>query len=90
MNKDVKQSTTYPWSYNSYLPNNAVDKNITTCIRTDGMGGLSPDQTVWWKVDLGGVYNIYSVNILYKNYDGHGIALFFIICHYTCRINPLF
>lgn len=75
MNKDAKQSTTYPWSYNSYLPNNAVDKNITTCIRTDGMGGLSPDQTVWWKVDLGGVYNIYSVNILFKNYDGYGMYL---------------
>ena len=30
-------------------------------------------KTVWWKVDLGGVYNIYSVNILFKNYDGVGM-----------------
>ncbi|XP_078330683.1 uncharacterized protein LOC144624655 [Crassostrea virginica] len=35
------------------------------------MGLASPDQTVWWKVDLGGVYNIYSVNILFQNYNGY-------------------
>ena len=27
---------------------------------------------MWWKVDLGGVYNIYSVSIRFKNYIGKG------------------
>ena len=56
-----------------YKAGNAVDRNITTCMRTDAIGVNSPDQTVWWKVDLGGVYNIYSVNIVFKNYEGDGI-----------------
>ena len=56
-----------------YKAGNAVDRNITTCMRTDAIGESSHDQTVWWKVDLGGVYNIYSVNIVFKNYEGDGI-----------------
>nr|XP_034338137.1 uncharacterized protein LOC117692884 [Crassostrea gigas] len=36
-----------------------------------GTGLSTPDKTVWWKVDLGGVYNIYRINILFKNYDGY-------------------
>ena len=42
-------------------------------MRTKEIGINSPDKTVWWKVDLGGVYNIYSVNIAFKNYDGYGM-----------------
>ena len=56
-----------------YKAGNAVDGNITTCMRTDAIGVNSHDQTVWWKVDLGGVYNIYNVNIVFKNYGGYGI-----------------
>lgn len=52
---------------------NAVDGNISTCMRTKDIGPTSQDQTVWWKVDLGGVYNIYSLNIQFKNYDGYGV-----------------
>ena len=69
------QSTTVippPNDPDKYLAGNAVDRNISTCMRTEAIGGNSPYKTVWWKVDLGGVYNIYSVNILFKNYDGHG------------------
>ena len=44
-------------------------------MRTESIGQNNPYKTVWWKVDLGGVYNIYSVNILFKNYDGYGIAV---------------
>uniref|UniRef100_A0A8W8JTV3 Scavenger receptor class F member 2 n=1 Tax=Magallana gigas TaxID=29159 RepID=A0A8W8JTV3_MAGGI len=56
-----------------YEASNAVDGNTATCMRTIVIGtGLStPDKTVWWKVDLGGVYNIYRINILFKNYDGY-------------------
>ena len=42
-------------------------------MRTDIIGENSPDNTTWWTVDLGGVYTIYSVNILFKNYDGFGM-----------------
>nr|XP_022305549.1 uncharacterized protein LOC111112375 isoform X5 [Crassostrea virginica] len=67
-NKDTSQSHTYPGP--GYGAENAVDGNPATCMRTHAIGPNSPDKTVWWKVDLGGVYNIYSVNILFKNYDG--------------------
>ncbi|XP_078327568.1 uncharacterized protein LOC111113517 isoform X2 [Crassostrea virginica] len=68
-NKNASQSHTLarPW----YGAENAVDGNPATCMRTEAIGPNSPYQTVWWKVDLGGVYNIYSVNILFKNYDGY-------------------
>lgn len=28
---------------------------------------------VWWKVDFGEVYSIYSIDILFRNYDGYGV-----------------
>nr|XP_022305773.1 multiple epidermal growth factor-like domains protein 10 [Crassostrea virginica] len=67
-NKVATQSTTYPSSI--YTADNAVDRDITTCMRTELIGVTSPYQRVWWRVDLGRVYNIYSVNIRFKNYDG--------------------
>nr|XP_034321740.1 multiple epidermal growth factor-like domains protein 11 [Crassostrea gigas] len=39
-------------------------------MRTREIGRNSPHKTMWWKVDLGGLYNIYSINIIFKNYDG--------------------
>nr|XP_022311272.1 multiple epidermal growth factor-like domains protein 11 [Crassostrea virginica] len=71
-NKVATQSSTYPHGSNdpnTYVAGNAVDRDITTCMRTEEIGQNSPYKTVWWKVDLGEVYNIYSVNILFKNYD---------------------
>lgn len=61
--------------YPSYLngANNSLDRNTATCMRTDQIGGNSPDKTMWWKVDLGGLYSIYSINILFKNYDNLGM-----------------
>ena len=78
--KVASQSTTYQHGTNEpnqYVAGNAVDRDTTTCIRTIPIGGNSPYNTVWWRVDLGGVYNIYSVNILFRNYDGYGIILYF-------------
>lgn len=51
----------------------AVDRNTATCIRTLPIGTNNPDKTVWWKVDLGGVYNIQSITMVFKNYDNHGV-----------------
>ena len=78
MSKDkvAIQSTTYPPPPNDADKNiagNAVDRDKTTCMRTEPIGPTSQDQTVWWKVDLGGVYSIYNVNILFKNYYGYGM-----------------
>lgn len=56
-----------------YVASNAVDRNTATCMRTKGIGRNSDDKTVWWKVDLGAVYNIYSISILFKHYDGYGV-----------------
>lgn len=64
-----------------YDAHNAVDRDITTCMRTPDIGINSIDKTVWWKVDLSGVYSIYSVTILFKNYDSFG--LLFYICRLT-------
>lgn len=70
-NKVATQSRTYSGSAH-YGANNAVDGNILTCMRTDGIGMTALDKTVWWKVDLGGHRNIYSISILFKNYNGYG------------------
>lgn len=43
-----------------------------TCMKTLPIGLYSPDKTVWWKVDLGRVFSIHSVNIMFKNYIGYG------------------
>lgn len=52
---------------------NAVDGNLETCTKTDDVGGSSPRPKVWWKVDLGQAYNIYSIEVLFKNYSGYGM-----------------
>ena len=66
------QSTTAAGPDNAYRAGNAVDRDITTCMRTNAIGLNSPEKSVWWMVDLGGSYNIYSVNVLFKNYYGQG------------------
>ena len=69
--KNATQSTE-AWPLDLYKSGNAVDRDVSTCMRTQPIGPTSPYKTVWWKVDLGGVYNIYSVNILFKSYDEYG------------------
>nr|XP_022306121.1 multiple epidermal growth factor-like domains protein 6 [Crassostrea virginica] len=59
-------------------------------MRTDAIGVNSHDQTVWWNVDLGRVYNIYSVNIVFKNYEGDGCetsGVYGDSCQKLCPIN---
>nr|XP_022305561.1 uncharacterized protein LOC111112385 [Crassostrea virginica] len=72
-NKPASQSHTSVGT--GYGAENAVDGNTAKCMRTKQIGPNSHGKTVLWKVDLGGVYNIYSVNILFKNYDGYDIQL---------------
>lgn len=67
--KVASQSSTEGRLY--YKADNAVDGETTTCMRAIpiGIGYSYPEKTVWWKVDLGGLYSIHSINILFKNYD---------------------
>lgn len=74
--KSATQSHTYPNNFHAFDAINAIDGNTSTCMRTNPFGSSSPDKTVWWKVDLGGVYNIYNINFLFKNYDGYGIYFY--------------
>ena len=74
-NKIATQSTTAAGPTDAFRASNAVDRDIKTCMRTDGIGLTNPDMAEWWKVDLGRAYNIYSVDILFKNYNGFGIVL---------------
>ncbi|XP_062577836.1 multiple epidermal growth factor-like domains protein 10, partial [Saccostrea cucullata] len=54
-----------------YISRNAVDRDESTCTRQSVIGGQSNDKTVRWKVDLGAVYSIYSINILFKDDPEH-------------------
>lgn len=74
-NKEATQSQTFLGT--GYGASNAVDGNLATCTRTKDIGGRSEYATVWWKVDLGGVYSIQSILILFKNYNNYG-GLFYI------------
>lgn len=44
----------------------AVDRNISTCMRTEAIGKTSQQHTTWWNVDLGGTQSIYNINIQFK------------------------
>ena len=70
--RNATQSTTHQGAPDQYKAGNAVDRDVTTCMRTIPIGQNSPDKTVWWKVDLGEIYSIYNVSIRFKNYDGYG------------------
>lgn len=73
----ASQWPAYPSSTSSalYEASNAVDRNTATCMRTNDIGLQSPQKSTWWKIDLGGVYNIYSIRILFKEYDNLGTCV---------------
>lgn len=60
----------------SYAASNAVDREIATCTRAEEIGINAPDKAMWWKVDLNGTFNIFSINILFKNYKNYGMYHF--------------
>lgn len=69
----ASQSPSAPGLHEMTKAINALDRNTDTCMRTDDIGTNAPYNTTWWKVDLGGVYSIYSINIIFKNYYGQGM-----------------
>lgn len=72
--KDVlsanKPASQYRTATNCYVcdANNAVDGDITTCMRTDDIGSTSQMKTTWWSVDLGDIHRIYNVRLQFKDY----------------------
>lgn len=72
-----------------FYAENAVDRNNMTCMRTYPIGPNSPEKATWWKVDLGGLYSIYSVNIQFKIYESYGKKmsvlrqLFLSLCYFV-------
>lgn len=48
--KNATQLPLYPGA--SYDASNAVDRNVGTCMRTEGIGLKSVYHSAWWKVDL--------------------------------------
>lgn len=51
----------------------AVDRNPSTCMRTNDISANSKIKITWWKVDLGEVYSIHSINIQFKEYPNDGM-----------------
>lgn len=57
-------------------------------MRTEEMGRNAMFKTMWWKVDLGGLHNIFSIDILFKNYDGYGMLVYVVLSvSYQCARN---
>lgn len=73
LNKKATQLHTRPQIGTNTAAISAVDGDADTCMGTNEIGSNSPDKWVWWKVDLGAVYSIYSIDILFRNYDGYGV-----------------
>lgn len=73
LNKKATQLHTRPQIGTNTAAISAVDGDADTCMGTKEIGSNSPDKWVWWKVDLGAVYSIYSIDILFRNYDGYGV-----------------
>lgn len=70
----ASQDPRYPGQeYRLHEAGNAIDRNTATCMRTDAIGPTAPYKHTWWKVDLGGVYSIHSIDILFRNYDTSGM-----------------
>lgn len=72
--KIASQSHTFPSSLGkSYVASNAIDRNPAVCMRSMDIGRTSHEKTVWWKLDLGYVSNIYSLSIWFGNVEHYGM-----------------
>lgn len=74
-NKLATQSHTHIGT--DFAAGNAVDRISTTCMMTQPIGHTSPDKTVWWRVDLGRMFSIYSINVFFRSLDRYGTCTSF-------------
>ncbi|XP_062573664.1 platelet endothelial aggregation receptor 1-like isoform X2 [Saccostrea cucullata] len=73
-NKTTEHSQNYNNCYlakycDIYHSRNAVDRNNDTCTRTRPIEPSNWSNQTWWYVDLGGIYNVYKVNIIFRLYE---------------------
>ncbi|XP_061185178.1 multiple epidermal growth factor-like domains protein 10 [Saccostrea echinata] len=67
--KNASQGPTYlAWRPQFYAAVNAVDRNNSSCMRTREIGSASPYRETWWMVDLGDIYSVFKIRILFKGY----------------------
>lgn len=59
-----------------YVVSNVVDREIVMCMRVEEIGMNVLDKIMWWKVDLNGMFNIFSISILFRNYKNYGMYYF--------------
>lgn len=67
MNKPAQQYKTYN-DNPAFVATKAVDGDINSCARMNDIGTTSSDQSTWWYVDLGGIYNVYNIRIQFRSY----------------------
>lgn len=75
-NQPATQSYTYTRVGNIYAAGNAVDRNSTTCMRTQPIGLNSPEKSVWWRVILEGCI-IFTALTCYLRTTGIGAVYIF-------------
>ncbi|XP_061170708.1 receptor-type tyrosine-protein phosphatase epsilon-like [Saccostrea echinata] len=91
--KATSQTLTWPCPHreckDQYISKNAVDRDKDTCTRQSVIGGRSEDKTGRWKVDLGAIYSIYSINILFKDIPEHRCneTFYGMNCEKMCSLN---
>lgn len=83
--KVATQSSTPPGTYTMYDARNAVDRNQSTCMRAGVIGRYYPEKTVWWKVDLGRVHKIYSIDIILKIQQFRYVIYCFVVYFFLFR-----
>ncbi|XP_056014348.1 uncharacterized protein LOC125676360 isoform X2 [Ostrea edulis] len=76
LSKDLTAVQSTTWSCpakdptcTTYLPSNAVDGDISTCMRTEWIGSMSQYKTVWWYVNLGNIKSVYNIRIQFRTYE---------------------
>lgn len=52
-------------------------------MRTEAIGTTSVYEKTWWYVDLGGVYNVYNIKILFMDYLGESKY----VCPFVVTVN---
>lgn len=66
VNKTAQQYKTYGGCL-TCVADEAVDRDMQTCAQMDVIGISSPDKTTWWRVDLGGIYNVFNIKIQFRD-----------------------
>lgn len=68
--RQLKQTDTTAIKFRSFL--HKMHKTGMLQLAHEQQLLATPDKNILWQVDLDGVYNIYSITIMFKQYDGYG------------------